>query len=507
MCLEARPFYLDYLFRNLTFRRQNPSKRHISPCSNNCSLCNVTVPPTMSIYESKVSNLSPVDWLMPRTYVCQILCFPTTKRGIFPILKAGLERTVKDIPFLLAGVADQNKPEGAVKLSEPYQEVGDILSFCDLTRVLDYAKLKEKNFSPKSITTKGILPAALRSPAPDSKPVFRARLLPIKGGALLFVAAHHSVVDITAVGTILKIWANYCSGGSSPDFGFEQSWLDRGPLSELSVPDAQPLPSSLPELLQVSDPHGRVTATADYETRTFRFPPEALQSLKDSVNEQVASQGLEADWVSTGDVLTALLWSASAWSESQKGSDTEPDGGDSGKTCVATVPVNIRSKIIPPLPAQYLGAAFVMAPVEVPRADLLLASEGGNSDKTKSSEASAEALARIAARVRGAIHRVTDERVRALVAHIRARPDIRDVQIAMGGGALSFISWAAEGVCELGWGHVLGRCETVRLPNLVAKRYPLVLPRLSDGSYEMIACFDKDMMERFQGRVARFGAI
>ncbi|KAH8673524.1 transferase family-domain-containing protein [Xylariales sp. PMI_506] len=469
--------------------------------------------------ESRVSNLSPVDWLMPRSYVCQILCFPTTTRGIFPVLKAALQRTVQDVPFLLEGVTDLNRPQGAVRLSgDSGEHLEDLLSYWDLTRVLDYAKLREKGFSPASLTVMGIRPPALKQPYPDPEPVFRARLLPVAGGALLFVAVHHSVTDITSVGTILKIWANHCRGGSSADLGFDPSWLDRGPLSALAKSVAPP--PEPPALLQVSEP--TPVATADYETRVFRFPPEALKALKTSANEQVSvTQALGVDWISTGDVLTALLWSASTWAEWQVEGEANGTGdavaaAAADDTCVATVPVNIRSKVEPPLPEQYLGAAFSMAPIEVTRADLLALSSSADllispSNATAGRDAGATAaastLARIAAKVRIAINSVTADAVRASLAYTLAQPDITAFQLTTGGGTLPFISWAAEGVYQLDWGQVLGRCEAVRLPNLVAKRYPLVLPRLPDGSHEAIVCFDKGTMERFASRLVKMGAV
>lgn len=479
--------------------------------------------------KSGPNSLSPLDWLMPSSYVTQILCFPTpadtNPEAQLTTLRAGLRATCVALPYLLAGVEPQAHPIGAVQLTAPYQSTEDLFSWQDLrspaaepphtTRSApapgpDYAALKAAGFPPSLLgsSVSGLRPPGTTPPLAAGgapAPVLRARATVVRGGLLLCVALHHKTADVTALGALLGIWAAACREGSPAAAGLDAGWCDRGALTRTKTGDPGPEPAPhpgsvrpagvgsaggarpgrVPELIHVVDlggsagPHARTAprVVPEVETRIFFFPADGLAELKAAVNQQLTSsdyafsaishekgseyrQGAGTDdeegqvrWVSTGDVMTALLWSAVTWAEHEQGRREDASGGgddkndddegdeDESATCSAAIPVNFRARYNPPLPQSYLGAAFAMITATVARADLLAASapptpgEGDHHPPSAAaaaasfslSPASLTALTRLATTIRRAVARVTEARVRAALAYTAAQEDMRGI--------------------------------------------------------------------------------
>lgn len=440
---------------------------------------------------------------MPRTYVSQILCFPATNPGVFERLKDGLHGVIKDVPYLLSGVEDSDDPKGAVRLTRPCQNPDELITWQDLSANLDYDALKKSNFPPAALTAPGIRPPSTLAPFPSPEPVFRAKLSLINGGVLLCVAVHHNTTDITGLGALLGIWASHCRLGSSADVAPDRSWYDRSVLLGLPAATAIGEPK-VPELIHVvkKDEQARPVRAAPtsraFETRVFHFPPASLHELKTSVNRHVSTSTDTVGWVSTGDILTAVLWSAAIWAE-QSNHDGRLDGDD---ICTAGIPVNFRSRFNPVLPPNYLGAAFAMTVAAVPRSELLSLSTDNVTASSLRDGYLAARLARIASAIRASLYHVDHTRVGSALGHISSQTDITAIKLGPRHEGISLVSWADEGVHELDWGEALGRCDAVRLPKMAGKRYPIVLPRLAGtsgngGGFEVIASFDEGTMERF----------
>lgn len=94
------------------------------------------------------NRLSPVDWMMPRSYISQILCFPSTSPQVHQILKDGLAGTLADVPFLTYGVVDGSLPKGSVMLNETSQSLDDLFQIKDLSATTDYVSSKSAHFCP-----------------------------------------------------------------------------------------------------------------------------------------------------------------------------------------------------------------------------------------------------------------------------------------------------------------------------------------------------------------------
>ncbi|OTA99798.1 hypothetical protein M426DRAFT_252294 [Hypoxylon sp. CI-4A] len=447
--------------------------------------------------------LSPLNRLMPRGYVRQMLCFPSTHADVAEVLKAGLAGVVADVPYLLSGVATSNDSKH-VSLSEPYQTLEDLYSEQDISDVINYEVIKRQSFPPSAFAVPDIIPSDTQPPFSNPAPVFRARLSLVKGGFILCIAVHHCTTDITGFGALLKIWASYCKAGVSTAAGFDRTWLNRRDLLERPGMFAKQAPTSIPELLHVREPdeHAKLVGVSsrpsDLTTGIFFFPQETLYALKKVVNDYIASEG-SAGWVSSGDILTALLWSAILDAEQ------DPAAGVEGFNTIGC-PVNFRSRLKPPLSPDYLGAAFVMTTATVLREDLVSFATGASPSNidTLSDSASISRLAKIATTIRASLQRVDEEIVRNVLAYLDTAPnDHPPIILGPRHDGISIVSWADQSAYELDWGEIVGKCDAVRLPKLVYKRYPIVLPRIPNrdnetgGGLEVIVSFDKQIFERF----------
>ncbi len=65
------------------------------------------------------SQLTPLEWLMPRMYVRQMLAFPSDDRSVVDNMKESLDGVTKEAPYLLSGVIVSESPQGSISLTEP----------------------------------------------------------------------------------------------------------------------------------------------------------------------------------------------------------------------------------------------------------------------------------------------------------------------------------------------------------------------------------------------------
>jgi hypothetical protein len=227
------------------------------------------------------------------------------------------------------------------------------------------------------------------------------------------------------------------------------------------------------------------------ESLIFNFQKERLQSLKAEVTSYLPH---ETTWVSTGDILTAVLWSATAFAELQ---------GDAKSACGTAVsekderairiPVNFRSRYKPPLPGNYLGAAFGIYLATAREIDLEHIATGADADKV----VFISALARVAAAVRRAVDLVKGENMRSVVEYLVAQKDLKNIELGPQNTrpSPSIVSWADESIYDLDWGCEIGNCDAVRLPRLKNKRWPIVLPRRQNGDLEVFVRLKEKQMD------------
>lgn len=435
--------------------------------------------------QRRVFDLTPLDLLTPLGYIRQIYCFPAGT-GAVQTLKKGLAGLLEDVPYLGSGIVKTGDPAAPVRLSDPYESVDDLFAWLDLSESVDYASFKAVNFSPRSLTRKDIEPEL---PEQQLESVFRAKLTLLNGGCLLYVCLHHSGSDITAFGTLMKLWAAHCRDGSSERVGFSLAWLDRTPLSRLGSKALKPPPERPVPTSDSSQPNTNAVEEKVFETAIFRFPSKPLQDLKAQANTRVPSIGVP--WVSTSDILIALLWSAATEAEAK----ALEESTFQKPTVTIVMPVNFRHRLNPPLPKEYLGAAYSATAATALRDDLLSVADSVDINS----------LTTIAAAVRSSYGKVTHDSVSETAGLIQACPDLSKVKWGPSHDGLVFVSWADQGIYELDWGHVIGKCEAVRFQEFGFKAYPYILPRLpsqngdaAGGDFEFILSLEEKAMESFK---------
>ncbi|KAK8868359.1 Fumigaclavine B O-acetyltransferase easN [Apiospora arundinis] len=479
--------------------------------------------------------LSPLDWLMPHTYIRQMLCFTSPPAGEYSLerkLAAALERMADQIPWLLSRVVSLEYPHGAVGLSPPDQAedqdfrnqgISDVLlDVKDYSQEYSYATLKSMSFPPDRLPPHEFLPETASPDDEAEPPVFRARLSHLEGGFVLGVAVHHSTTDITGLGALLEIWAAHCrrgeqlhddddDGASAPVVATYM--LDRSAVRDLGSGSSD-IPDAIPSILFFQDdgeagaPTSDLLATAvpsattitmppSFVTAIFHFAPQSLRRLKAFAND-----GADLPWVSTGDALTALLWSAVVAAESSSNAMTP-------LSSTINIPVNFRDRCEPPLSPKYLGAAFGRATVSAPTEELLSlatsspsCSSGNPSYNKRDLDSTAPTLlAKTAAAIRRAItSQINAQSIRDAVTYTAAQRDINRVKRRPADG-ISMVSWADQGVCQLDWDPTVGRCEAVRLGKFSRRRYPIVLPRFPDGGLEVILSLEAAALAIFESSV------
>ncbi|KAI1178285.1 hypothetical protein F4777DRAFT_538088 [Nemania sp. FL0916] len=472
-------------------------------------------------------RLSTLEGFMPYAYVRQIYCFPTTDPlSAIDVLSRGLIGLAQDVPYILSRII---RDESGIAVSAICQKPEDLLSWNDLSESISYAALQAANFPPHVFLAPGIVPPDTITPYPASPAVLRVRASIVDGGLVLCVALHHAVTDIAGFGALLRLWAAHCRGESSGDIGFHASWLDRSPLfvSATANPSTLSDKAPMPDLLHILTPEEKARATAaraqitknDYRTCILYFPQQRLRTLKDAVNTYVAAQD-PGTWVSTSDVLASLLWSAIITaqedSEISKSNTVADTRGDNERSSTLSFPVQFRSILQPPLPRDFLGAAFVMMSARVLHSDLRLISRPVHDSSADAeteqllSAVDITTLARTALAIRQSIQNIDDIAVREVLAYLETHANANSgEQLVLGpprydsagGSGTSVVSWADQGVYELDWGESLGPCDAVRLPKMGTERAPIVLPRVPSvngdgGGLEVIMSYEGGIMQR-----------
>lgn len=427
------------------------------------------------------SQLSPLEWIMPRSYISQILCFPSSNPRVSEVLRDGLAGTLKDVPYLASRIVARAHPKGSVALSSPCDSPSDLFRVNTYADV-DYDALKSGAFRPSVFDDHSWFSADLGPANTSPSPVFRAVLTLVKGGCLLAVSLHHSTADITAYGSLLKIWASHCRTGSSKAIHFDPSWLDRIAIVRGSYNASADSPLLLHKEETVSS--SQPSKPAKMETQYFTFSGEYLKGLKAEVNKHLPDG---TAWVSTSDVMTALLWGCIIHSEFLGDDNTTADGKYFMRTAV-----NSRSRYAPPLPKEYLGSSFGVTLVAAKKADL-----DAIGSSTEQHIFTSE-IANVAAAVRQSINVINEQSMNRVVNHLASQEDVSTLKLCEQAADVSIVSWADEGVYELDWGVELGHCEAVRLSSLKAKRYPVVFPRLPNGDLEVLVTFDQELMGKWQ---------
>ena len=418
----------------------------------------VVVAPTSSLAEPAITKLTPLDQIMPRFNLTMILCIPTRSNDIgrvSSLLKAGLERTITDIPYLpgrllldgLGRLSIKTKPRDCVLFRT--QSLIDDVSW-------SFENLRSSGFALSKMKGELLSPLPF-FPDPEDVPVMAAQANFVDGGVLLVVCVHHAVADVRGFSSIVETWAKHVSGG-----GLEKVGLDR---SLLMAQGKTVDPANHMEY-NIGGPPWAFATDVPMMAKIFRFSAAQLAKLKAEANG-------EGSWVSTNDALCALLWR----------SITIARAPSSEKMSTLGFAVDGRLRMDPPLPPSYIGNVNVYGTAMLPLSTL-----------------PSTALSTIARSIRAGISRVDDARIRNVIELIDGTEDVTMVRnrwVQFLGTDVDLTSWASIPLNGLDWGSELGKVERVRIPDAYDyDGFCMVLPQRTDGSLEVLIGLRKDHMKR-----------
>ncbi|KAL6889972.1 transferase family domain-containing protein [Trichoderma evansii] len=255
-------------------------------------------------------RLTPLDVIMPRTYINVFLSFHTTKSSssLLQILNRGLGDLCIQVPWL----------SGHVFLASPPEIRSD--SAADTTVMLvDKGSI---SVSYEEFCLGGMLPTVIppalwpevSNPADEhsevGEPVFRASFFRFSDaqGVGLCVSMHHNTVDAYGIAEVIKMWArNIGHSGyvTSVDVGERVARLKQGlspNLQMVSSKDLDSLFASHPEYSR--DPPGMPLEFSPCTCKMFTIPMTEVEATKHQLREYMTS------FPSTNAVICALVWSS-----------------------------------------------------------------------------------------------------------------------------------------------------------------------------------------------------
>lgn len=200
------------------------------------------------------------------------------------------------------------------------------------------------------------------------------------GGVALGVARHHVLHDMRSANHFLQTWVSMtrgCTGADLPPPPF----LDRTVLRARSPPVVQfDHPECIPKIINPSQTPGATTSISC-----------AMKLSQDQINILKCSGKPDSTVdLSTFSVVAAHVWKCVC---AAGGHGFSPENN-----ARLILPVDVRNRVHPPLPQQYLGNAIIQTAVDERVDDVLL-----------------ESVAGLAQKIKGALDRVDDSYVRSAI--------------------------------------------------------------------------------------------
>lgn len=465
----------------------------------------LTVPKGAFMGSMDWEYLSPLDQILPRMYFGEILCFPGTDENVLPTLREGLRKVADSIPHLTSFVVDDESRPGNIRLERERDTINNILISREDSREdkPDYETLRKTSFPifPGSF----LYPHIPEVPWVAPWPVMRAEVTQIRGGFMVVVLVHHCVFDGVALSELLNLWASCCRRNSlGQPLEISPARLNRKALLE---DDSKRMRSQPSVIFKVTNRRCSLLQTSSFLRRPFipilpkplhpswpitlyRLPYDKLESLKQSLNQFASRLGVR--FLSTNDVVSALIWSCATMVMS-----TRFQRWNLTSVCSTGVSVNVRSRLQPRLPDDFLGCAIGVAYINVARRKLCAAAEEG----------SFESLASIAAAIRQGVDGVTNATMKEIINYVDLQDDSSKLQWRPKKLNEFYISsWANQRIYDADWGPEIGKCEALRVAQIALAPMCVILPpRLglgstkgSPGDIELVVSLESSHMDRFR---------
>ncbi|KAL6806275.1 transferase [Trichoderma sp. SZMC 28013] len=450
--------------------------------------------------------LSPLDQILPRMYFGEILCFPSTDTNLFQLLQQGLSKVAASVPHLTSFVVHDDARPGNLRLERGRDSIDNILVYGNdpLEKMPDYENLKRNSF-PVFPQSSLFYPNVPNVSWAAPWPVMRAEVTRVRGGFVLVVLVHHCVFDGVALSELLNLWAICCARHTSaqpPEISqarLNRKVLQGEGLKQQSSPPADIfkivnkqsfLSQTISLIRQAFNPILPKPLSPTWPITLYRLPHDKLQSLKQTLNQFAPRFGVR--FLSTNDVVSALIWSCATMAMS-----TSFQRWNLMSYCSTGVSVNIRPRIQPRLPDDFIGCAIGVAYVDMARTKLCAAAE----------MASFESLARVAAAIRHGVDGITNEKMREILNYVDGPEDPRTLQWRPKKLNEFYISsWANQCIYDADWGPHIGKCEALRVAQIALAPMCVILPPRQglepkdgqSGDIELVVSLESLHMDRFR---------
>ncbi|KAF7526570.1 hypothetical protein PCG10_003961 [Penicillium crustosum] len=462
--------------------------------------------------------LTGLDHTIPPCYVRFFLTFPVPDVALAVNQpQKGADNFIEKLPFLAGYLAPCETPgvrPGQLEIRPPAEEGIPVCLVAHHSNSCLADSSATSTTEQLGTANENYLPVPFFPELDKPVPIFRVKVNAMTDGIILGFAFHHSVIDATGIGTIVRDFARCCRGpdGGPLEISLESQNDSREKLRHCGGPPdprfdhnkEYPLVASLPADLEGMKQVLIQTARL-MSTQYFRIPASLVNALKETCNHMLRESPALKDegenpWISSNDLVVSLLWLCLNRVRYPAENNNVIPPSDSS-VCMA---VNIRGRMKSPINPGYVGNAIVLLRESVGMSAFLhklgdgdpLGAQCYETAKRLGRETWEAALVRIALAIRRKLNTINDSYVRSVISYLEGVPDLSTV--AFGQTDYHISSWRDIGVYEADFGGHMGHPSDMRVPDGMVDGMFYILPRRqgTHPCWEIHVTIHQDTMKR-----------
>jgi trichothecene 3-O-acetyltransferase len=428
--------------------------------------------------------LSPLDQFMPVTYTRLFLVFQTSNQAeAVKSLQEGLEKTCYQIPYIKGTISRQSFNRNLLAIS--WSVDTPVPQLEHITATLPSLDTLTSEGAPLSYFTNNLSPLGVRPlTGPDAEvPAFAASYTQIDGGLVLCICVHHTLMDGTGVGELIRVWA----ANTKSSFPAKEMGLDNAePMHRLYLLTGKKSPSeivhdmSVDQLMRKHPEFARLSATNAKEMVSAPQAPSISKIFNFKVSKISAAKVILAQKHGITDatayhILAAVVWSSVCRIRHTRLGDKAPAFSKLGFAVNGRKYLNkdVSEKV-------YTGNINLFGLAMLSTEKLDAAVNAPFPTQSESSGADLTSLVPIIQAKMSAISRVTASYIAEVISLIQQSPDVTDIipgWNALDGLDLTMTSWANLPVYDCDFGEQLGKPKFVRPPFAQWDGLTIILPR------------------------------
>lgn len=469
-------------------------------------------------------EFSPLDEIIPPLYAALIFAFPCPSEAerlrALQILQDGLSRTVAQRPDISGEIARDESGRARpghliLKVPDPPRDIRIELN--DMTIPgrefpYSYEELRDTGMPHSRLDARVLAPLA--AGIGTTSKVITVQMNFIPGGCLLTVCLSHAFTDAWGISVIVGQWAQNCrelQESFDPAVAETVTRIEESkPLCvrRSGTPEDYERLKHQPELWRVlgldwrtgdaveplacSDPFiPAAAARADGRvmvTSVFSLSPEALRRLKRDASPKAPDlSGKSPVWISTKDAVAAFMWQHTM---KARFPPSHLKGNELDRISIATVAVDGRTRLSPPVPPSYTGNVIFCCMNELPIGVLT------------SPDAS---LADITSTIRSNLEQCKSPDLLSDAILLAASiPDVRQLRYGISSWTdeeLVTSSWANLPFYDMDWGAICGKTgkmQFFRMPKGQLEGICFQHPRHVDGTADIVFGLEVEQMKRLR---------